>query len=73
MKLHAWETENGRTVRPFTTDEGTGAMLCGSIPEIFDNLEDRRGLFHLSDFAVSSVTGGSIWLVRRGSFPGTSR
>lgn len=26
---------------------------------------DRFGLFHLSDYVVTSVTGGTIWLAKR--------
>jgi hypothetical protein len=29
------------------------------------NIVDRWAAFHLEDFTVSSVTGGSIWFVRR--------
>jgi len=35
---------------------------CKIVPII---LEHHRGLFRLSDYLVSSVTGGSVWLVKR--------
>lgn len=39
---------------------------CVAFPDSSDS-ELRRGFWSLADYAVSSVTGGSVWLVKRGS------
>ena len=41
-----------------------GERDCQSIPDA-NTLVDRSEAWHLSDYLVSSVAGGSIWFVKR--------
>lgn len=54
--LSQWETEN----------DATAYTAIGGAKYIHDcNLADRKGLWRLSDYCVSSIAAGVIWLVRR--------
>jgi len=61
MTLSEWTAQDGIPYR--VTFQGTAAW----IPDFLDNDRQRRSLraqlWNLSDYRVTSVTGGSIWLM----------
>lgn len=74
MTLAEWAGETGLRVRPFAptdahtgqvTGPETGAMLVSQDATWGLNGRLKYSLHHLSDYVVSSVTGGTIWLIPR--------
>ena len=57
MTLRTWSTITGIQPTPPTTERGAVSVVCWS--------NEHPLLFQLSDYAVSSVCGAVIWLVRR--------
>ena len=58
MTLTEWEMKYSRFVRKHKNGQY-------HIPDFVGN--ERADLFHLSDYIVSSVTGGTIWFIPRES------
>ena len=60
MTLFEWEVKTG----VYVGSHDSGARwVPGSTLRMTDTA--RRRLWHLDDYLVSSVMGGTIWLVRR--------
>jgi hypothetical protein len=57
MKLQEWATKNEQHIAKHAH------ARC-----VASNVPNQPDLFHLDDYVVSSVTGGTIWLVRRQPF-----
>lgn len=62
MTLQEWAEKNDAGVRDFNkpTYEPMKTVADRSYP-------DRVGLFHLTDYVVTSVEAGTIWLAKRKS------
>lgn len=58
MTLHEWEQQSGETTHLHPS--GARWIAYASL-----SMDDYRELFHLSDYLVSSVIGGTVWLVPR--------
>lgn len=63
MRLAEWEALSNVRALEWKPDKPTRCIPDASIPAAH-----RPALFRLADFAVSSVIGGTVWLVPRGSF-----
>lgn len=61
LSLQEWEQR-------FSVTAGTHASGCRFVPDEFN--DSRPYLFLLTDHIVSSVTAGTIWLVKRQSIEG---
>jgi hypothetical protein len=63
MTLQEWQRASGANVGQFNTLDGvakyTPACLIVTAPEHY------RALFGLSDYLVSSVAAGTVWLIPR--------
>lgn len=72
MTLQEWSAEFGLSAVPFVPRNNetgqvsgppTGAMLVSDAWSFTGR--SKWLLYHLSDYVVSSVTGGTIWLIPR--------
>lgn len=62
MTLQEWLDLDGQPYR--RVDDPAKHAPAACIPD-GSNLVDRWGLWHLTDYRVTSVTGGAIWLMPR--------
>lgn len=61
FSLTEWTLLSGAYVR---YNPSTGAVTTSGDPSRL-SAQDRFELFHLTDYVVSSVTAGTVWLVQR--------
>jgi hypothetical protein len=67
MTAKEWERKYGYALRPHN-NKGT---LWIPDSQLDKKKLMRYDLFHLSDYAVSSITGGSVWLIPRSENAGS--
>lgn len=60
MTLDQWAEQNG--TKPYEFNK-PGYDVMMTVPD--RSYPDRVGLWHLTDYVVTSVTGGTIWLAKR--------
>lgn len=54
---------NSQLVKPYV--RGLGEQNISISEQDLLRVTNERGLWHLSDYAITSLSGGSLWLTRR--------